>query len=212
MDGQNEYLAEKHKEIYSLCRNTLPFYSRGREKRFLRVILFILWCIIWLESGKRYASLSYVYLDSDARAVVVAVLLCVLGYFIFKPYKIFTERTYFGKIEVIEKQRAETIKKDKHGKKVHIKDIHSGLYDGTNMLIVRTPTGRLKKKKVPNLVAFDSIYDIDIPVSVMSGEKFPVPLTRDFLPGNRCFCTRCGSFERLEKERCSMCFSLLWYK
>ncbi len=212
MFENKEYFTEKHNAVTASYKKTVPFYLRGTERCVLRILLFVLWCIIWLESGTRYVNLSYVYFDSDARAIVIALLLCIVGYFIFKPYKIFTERSYFGKIEVIEKQRAETIKKDKYGKKVRIKDIHAGLYDGTNVLTIRKPNGRLVKKTVPNLIAFDGIYDLDRYVSVVCGVRFPAPMDKTVIPEKTCFCTNCGSFEKQERTRCSMCYSLLWYK
>ena len=203
---------EKHKRIADTYRQNMPFYLRGFERCVMRVVLFVLWCVIWLESGTRYVNLSYVYFDSDTRAVIVSLLLSILGYFIFKPYKIFTERSFCGKVEMIEKQRAETVKKDKNGKKVREKGIRSGLYDGTNVLVIRKPDGRLARKTVPNLVAFENLYDIDTEVSVICGVRFPVPLDNKAVPENSRFCTRCGSFESAERTRCSMCFSLMWNK
>ena len=206
-------LKSRHSEIMSSYKNTLALYKRGTFFCFLRVVLFVTWCIVWLESGNRYLNLDYVYYNSgDIRLLVIPLLISTLGVFIFKPYKIWTERTYFGKIEKIEKQNAILIRKNEKGEKIRIKRMHMVMYDGLNTLTIRNINGRLVKKKVPNLAKFDSIYDIDSSVSVINGLVFPAPMNKAVIPKDKCFCTSCGSFESLERTRCSMCFSTLWYK
>lgn len=206
-------LKTRHKEIMSSYKTILPYYKRGSFFCLLRIILFIAWCIIWLESGTRYLSLDYVYYDSgDTRLIAIPILISVIGFFIFKPYKIWSQRTYFGKIEKIEKQSAELIKKDGKGGKVIIKRMHMVMYDGYNLLTIRKKNGRLAKRKVPNLASFDRMFDIDSSVSVINGVRFPVPMNEGVIPEGNCLCTKCGSFENKERIRCSMCFSTLWYK
>ena len=206
-------LRERHSSIMSSYKNTLPLYKRGTFFCFLRIVLFVLWCFIWLESGNRYLKLDYVYYDmGDTRLLIVPLLISVAGFFIFKPYKILTNRTYFGKIEKIEKQNALLIKKDDKGMKVIIKRMHMVMYDGFNTLTIRKSSGRLAKRKVPNLASFDRLYDLDTSVSVINGVVFPVPMNRGLIPENMCLCTKCGSFESKERIRCSMCFDTLWYK
>lgn len=206
-------LKERHTQIMSSYTNTLPLYKRGIFYCCLRIVLFVLWCFIWLESGNRYLTLDYVYYDmGDTRLLIVPLLISVAGFFIFKPYKILTSRTYFGKIEKIEKQNAELIKKDEKGARVIIKRMHMVMYDGVNTLTIRKPNGRLAKKKVPNLANFDRLYDLDTSVSVINGVVFPVPMNKSVVPEGMCLCTKCGSFESNERTRCSMCFTTLWYK
>ena len=206
-------LKERHAEIMSSHKETLPLYKRGVFLCILRIVIFIFWCFIWLESGNRYLNLDYVYYDmGDARLLIVPLLISVLGFFIIKPYKIWSQRTYFGKIEKIEKQNAELIKKDEKGAKIVIKRMHMVMYDGLNTLTIRKKNGRLAKRKVPNLASFDKLYDIDSSVSVINGERFPVPMNKGIIPDGMCLCTRCGSFEKQERTRCSMCFTTLWYK
>ncbi len=206
-------LKERHDTIMSSYKGTLPLYKRGIFHCFLRCVFFVLWCIIWLESGNRYLKLDYVYYDmGDSRLLIVPLLISVAGFFIFKPYKIWTSRTYFGKIEKIEKQNALLIKKDEKGAKVIIKRMHMVMYDGFNTLTIRKPNGRLAKKKVPNLASFDKLYDIDSSLSVINGLRFPVPMNYGVVPEGMCLCTKCGSFESNERTRCSMCFTTLWYK
>lgn len=205
-------LKKRHKEIMSSYKK-LPFYLRGFEICILRCILFVLWCYIWLESGTRYLSLDYVYYDmTDPRLIIVPVLVFLLGIAIFKPHRIWTAKTYFGKIEKIEKQHAETVTKNEKGVKVIVRKMASILYNGTNVLTIRKPNGRLVQRKVPNLASFDKLYDIDTSVSVINGVKFPIPMNKAIIPGEMCLCTKCGSFEKKERTRCSMCFSTLWYK
>ena len=111
-------LKTRHKEIMSSYKNTIPFYKRSTFFCLLRIVAFFAWCLIWFESGNRYLKIDYVYYDmSDMRLLFIPMLLSIIGFFIFKPYKIWTDRTYFGKIEKIEKQSAELIKKDEKGKK-----------------------------------------------------------------------------------------------
>lgn len=206
-------LKERHKSIMSAYNTALPFYCKGFQQCVLRCILFVLWCFIWLESGTRYLSLDYVYYDmSDTRLIIVPMLISLAGIAIFKPYKIWSRRTYFGKVEKIEKQHAETIKKDEKGRKVTVRKIQRIIYNGTNTLTIRKPNGRLVQRKVPNLASFDRIYDIDSSVSVINGVVFPVPMNKAVVPENMCLCTKCGSFEAKERTRCSMCFTRLWYK
>ncbi|MBR2021486.1 MAG: hypothetical protein IJ939_03530 [Clostridia bacterium] len=206
-------LKERHEEIMSSYKNNLPLHSKGSFWCIVRCVLFVLWCFIWLESGNRYLNLDYVYYDmASAKLIIVPLLIAVAGFFIFKPYKIWTERTYFGKIEKIEKQSAELIKKDENGVKVIIKRMHMVMYDGYNTLTIRKKNGRLAKKKVPNLATFDKLYDIDSSLSVINGLRFPAPMNKAVIPENMCLCTKCGSFESKERTRCSMCFTTLWYK
>ena len=206
-------LKERHKEIMTSYKETLPLYKRGTFRCALRVVFFVLWCVVWLESGNRYLSLDYVYYDmGDARLLIVPMLISIAGFFIIKPYKIWTDRTYFGKIEKIEKQNALLIKKDDKGARVIIKRMHMVMYDGYNMLTIRKKNGRLAKKKVPNLATFDKLYDIDSSLSVINGLRFPAPMNKGVIPEGMCLCTKCGSFESKERIRCSMCFTTLWYK
>ena len=206
-------LQKRHKEIMSSYKTTLPFYLRGFEQCILRCVLFVFWCYIWLESGTRYLSLDYVYYDmTDPRLIIIPTLLFLVGIAIFKPQTIWTSRTYFGKIEKIEKQHAETVIKNEKGVKVIVRKMASILYNGTNVLTIRKPNGALVQRKVPNLASFDRLYDFDTSVSVINGVKFPVPMNRGIIPENMCLCTKCGSFEKRQRSRCSMCFSTLWYK
>ncbi len=197
----------------SSYKSTVPFYNRGWERCVFRCVLFLVWCFVWLESGVRYVNLDYVYYDmTDTRLIVVPMMISLLGIWIFKPYKLWTERTYFGKIERIDKQNAIVIKKDEKGMKVIVKKLRSAVYAGTNVLTIRRSDGKLVQRSVPNLLHFDSIYDLDTSVSVVCGVKFPVPMNKEVFPKGNCFCTKCGSFEQPEYKRCSMCHSLLWYK
>ena len=206
-------LKERHNEIMASYQETIPFYRRGSFYCAMRIVLFIAWCIIWLESGNRYLKLDYVYYDmGDARLLIIPMLISVLGFFIIKPYKIWTDRTYFGKIEKIEKQNALLIKKDDKGAKVIIKRMHMVMYDGVNTLTIRKSNGRLAKKKVAHIASFDKLYDLDTSVCVINGVFFPVPMNDAVIPENMCLCTRCGSFESEKRTRCSMCFTTLWYK
>lgn len=206
-------LKERHQSIMSSYNNTIPLYKRGTFHCLMRLVLFILWCYIWLESGNRYLSLDYVYYDmTDTRLIIIPLLISLAGIFIFKPQSIFTKRTFFGKIERIEKQNAEIIKKDYNGTKVRIKRMHYVVYDGMNTLTIRKANGRLVHRKVPNLASFDTLYDLDSSVSVINGQRFPVPMNKQVLPQGKCLCTKCGSFETSERKRCSMCFTTLWYK
>ena len=183
-------LKERHGEIMSSYKNILPFYKRGVFFCLLRIELFLFWCFIWLESGNRYLKLDYVYYDmGDTRLLIVPMLISIAGFFIFKPYKIWTDRTYFGKIEKIEKQNAELIKKDDKGVKVVVKRMHMVMYDGFNTLTIRKKNGRLAKRKVPNLASFDKLYDIDSSISVINGVRFPAPMNKAVIPENMCLCT-----------------------
>lgn len=206
-------LKERHGEILSTYKTTLPFYKRGVFFCLLRIVLFAAWCFIWLYSGKNYFSLDYVHYDkSDARFLIVPMMLAIIGFFIFKPYKIWSDRTYFGKVEKIEKQSAEIIKRNEKGAKVVVKRMRMVMYDGFNTLTIRKKNGRLVKRKVPNLASFDKIYDLDSSVSVICGVRFPAPMNKAVVPQDKCFCTKCGSFEKTTRTRCSMCFTTLWYK
>ena len=206
-------LKEIHSEIMSSYKRIIPFYKRGIFFCLLRIALFAFWCFIWFESGNRYLNLDYVYYDmGDTRLLIVPLMLSVIGFFVFKPYKIWSQRTYYGKIEKIEKQNAELIKKDKKGTRVVIRQTHMVMYDGFNTITVRKKNGRLSKKKVPNLATFDRLYDLDTSVSVINGVRFPVPMNKNVIPAGMCLCTKCGSFEKKTRTRCSMCFSTLWYK
>lgn len=207
-------LKERHNSIMSSYKNTIPFYKRGSFFCLMRIVIFIAWCIVWLESGNRYLNLDYVYYDTaDARLLIIPMLLCTIGLFVIKPYKIFTTYTFYGKIEKIEKQSAELVTKDKQGKKVVIKRMHMVMYDGYNIITVKKKGGkRTKKIKVPNLATFDRLYDLDSSVSVINGVRFPVPMNKNVVPSGMCLCTKCGSFEKNTRTRCSMCFTTLWYK
>ena len=206
-------LKSRHREIMSSYKETLPFHKRGVFFCLLRIVLFFAWCLLWLYSGNNYLNLDYVYYDKgDVRFLIVPMLLAIIGFFVFKPYKIWTDRTYFVKIEKIEKQSAEIIKKNEKGAKVVIKRMHMVMYDGFNTLTIRKKSGRLVKRKVPNLATFDRLYDLDSSVSVICGTKFPAPMNKSVIPESMCLCTKCGSFEKNTRTRCSMCFTTLWYK
>jgi hypothetical protein len=146
------------------------------------------------------------------QTIIILTLISIVGFAVFRPLKIFTDRTYCGIIEGIEKQHAETAKKDKNGTKVVEKKLTRIVYNGTNVLTIRKPSGLVIKRRVPNLAKFDLIYDIDTPVSVINGVKFPVPMKKETIPKGTVMCTKCGSFEVERRTRCSMCFYSLWYK
>lgn len=206
-------LKERHNIIITSYKNTLPFYSRGREKQLFRLFLFFLWCFIWFESAYRYINLDYVYYNmKDPRLIIIPLLVIVFGVVIFKPQRIITNRTVFGKIEAIEKQGAYVLSKDSGGNIIKTKKLRRRTYDGTNIITVRLSNGRLKNYEVPNLSRFDLLYSIDSSVSLVAGEKFPVPMDKGVIPQGMFFCTRCGAFENGYHKHCGSCHNLLWYK
>lgn len=206
-------LKERHSVILTSYKNALPFYSQGRNKQLFRLLLFVAWCFVWFESAYRYLNLDYVYYNmKDPRLLIVPTLLIFSGIVIFKPFRLITQRTRFGKIEAIEKQGAYTLSKDEQGNVVTTKKLRRRTYDGTNIITVRTSKGKLISCNVPNLAKFDTLYNIDTSLSVIAGEKFPVPMDKSIIPDGMFFCTRCGAFERTEHKYCGSCHSLLWYK
>lgn len=205
-------LKERHSIITASYYKTLPFYLRGREKHILRLFLFIFWCFVWFESAYRYLRLDYVYYNmKDPRLFIVPIMVVLIGFIIFKPQKLITNRTRFGKIEAVEKQGAYIISKDESGKIVTTKKLRRRVFDGTNVITVRLSNGKLKNYKVPNLAKFDELYTVDSSVSLIAGEKFPVPMDKNAIPAGMFFCTRCGAFERTVHKYCGSCHSLLWY-
>lgn len=205
-------LRERHNEIVTSYKKALPFYSRGREKHLFFLFLFFVWCFVWFESAYRYLNLDYVYYNmKDPRIIIIPLFIILFGFYIFKPQRIYTNRTLFGKIEAIEKQGAYTISKDETGKIVRTKKLRRRIFDGTNIITVRIYNGKLKNYKVPNVAKFDMLYDIDSSVSIISGEKFPVQMDKNLISQGKYFCTRCSSFEESPRTYCSSCHSRLWY-
>lgn len=206
-------LKERHSIIMASYKNTLPFYSQGKTKQLFRLFLFLAWCFVWFESAYRYLNLDYVYYDmKDPRLIIIPLMVILFGFILFKPQKLMTARTRFGKIEAIEKQGAYIISKDESGKIVTTKKLRRRIFDGTNILTVRLSNGKLRNYRVPALAKFDSLYKIDSSLSLVAGEKFPVPMDKSVIPENMYFCTRCGAFERTVHKYCGSCHSLLWYK
>ncbi len=218
MKYQNyDLMWERHNQILAQYKENIPVYSRGTFKNLLRLCLFLAWCVAWIESALRYYGLNYVDFDkTNPNFYLMSLLVLAVSVAVFKPYRMFTDKNCFGKIEKIERetevgQAAEGSKNTK-GTRVHrggarIRFVRREVF----VLTIRKNNGKTVEKKLTAFHNFHDVYKIGSSVSVIVGIKLPIPMDADILCGNH-FCTKCGSFEPIDFRHCALCHNRLWYK
>jgi len=193
----------------------VPFYSRGEFKKLMRLVLFLAWCGIWTESAIRYYNLDYVdFSPMNPRIYIIPVIILVIGLWVFKPYRFFTDKTMCGSIERIAFSDGYTARMGggarMGGKSVSAR--HAEKIKNTVTVTVVNDEGKRSVKKMTTFVNFNKLYKEGSGVSVICGVDIPIPFDKTVIPQGRCLCTKCGSFEPLDYKRCNMCHALLWYK
>lgn len=205
----------KHAEIYKQYVENVPVYMRGDFKRLLRLVLFLIWCGVWAESAIRYYNLDYVdFSFMNPRIYIIPVVIIVLGIWIFKPYRFFTDRTRCGFIEDITFIQGYNARMG-GGARMGNKFVSARNTVQVKNAVTVTVTGSDGKKSVKKMAAFENfskLYKKGSAVSVISGVDLPIPLEEGIVPRGRCLCTKCGSFEPSDYRRCNMCHAILWYK
>lgn len=206
---------EKHDIICRRYLDKVPFYMRGDFKRFVRLVLFLVWCCVWTDSAIRYYSLDYVdFSFMNPRIYIIPVIILILGIWIFKPYRFFTDKTRCGVIENIARSQGYNARMSGGtrfgGKSVSAR--YTVPIKSSYTVTVRGIDGKKTVKKIPAFENFSRLYKEGSAVSVISGVALPIPLEDGIISKERCLCTSCGSFEPSDYKRCNMCHSLLWNK
>ncbi len=193
-------MQNRHNEILALYKSVVPIHRQGGTGNLIRLMLFVCWCYIWIESALRYYGLNYVDFDvTNPRFYIMSLIILAASTYVFKPYKIVSDKGFFGKIEKIQRETEVVGNK----KRLSRREIF--------VLTIRKNNGKLTEKKLAAFHHFNDVYKIDSSVSCVVGIKLPVPMDTDTLCGNH-FCTKCGSFEPENFRYCALCHSRLWYK
>ncbi len=203
-DAQNLYRKEIHESILRRYKSKLPFYKRGSFKVYGGLVITVLWVLIWLEAAIRYFSLAYVEFSlMNPRIYIIPPILLALAIWWFKPQRVFTEKTYFGVIESVEK-----IKKNK---KTHSsgKRIFFRTFDAQK-LTVTDYNGKMRTKTVFISPSAPKLYEKGSVITVIAGENYPVPHSPDTIPENNVLCTKCGSLNADNYKYCFTCHHTMW--
>ncbi len=200
-----EYEKEKHRQIIGLYKNRIPYFSRGIFKVHLSFLAFIVWCIVWVESAVRYYNLDYVDFSlMNPRIYIFPAILLLVGFHLFRPYRIFTEKNYYGVITQV-KNVKKLVKSHSAGRRVFYSNAP------VSKLYIMDSKGKVRKKTVRMSKELISIYQPNVVVTVIGAE--PLPLCHDKARyGGRLPCVNCGNLENPSYNRCFNCRKLLWTK
>lgn len=217
MTGANyERLCEKHREILEKYNANVPFYKKGHFKNMLSVIFTLVWCWFWLEAALRYYALLYVdFSFLNPRIYIMPVIILLLALYFFKPQRIFTDKTLCGTIEKISFKAGYTVRTGAKGvpsvaKRQYRRTSVVNVHLGKAVITVKSPDGKISRKKVIVHENLGDIYKEGMAVSMIRGVEYPIPLENGIVPEDKVFCTFCSSFEPKGYARCSMCREDLW--
>ena len=204
--NSSPYLSEKHKQLLEEYNSALPLYKRGIFKVYSGFILTILWFIVWLDAAIRLYGLPYVDFSwKNPRIYILSLILIIIAWKLFKPYRVFTDKSYYGVITGIETGKASK-KTGSSGRRIFYANVT------TLNLEILACDGKTRYKKVFATKGLNEIYQKGTEVSVICGEKYPVPLDRQLVPQGKALCTKCGSLEDKSYTYCYTCHRLLWFK
>ncbi len=202
--------AIKHQSIIELYNSKTPKLLRVRTKVTIALLAFIAWCMVLIESGVRYFMLPYVDFDpKKPMFYVMCALISAVSIAIFKPYRFFTKKSYYGKITHFT-NTSRSISGLTPREKTWT--ILSGRKSQAYCLTLATPDEKTKTVYIPQSDYAKQIYTAGSYVSVICGVKIPVPMDKSKIPSDKCICTYCGSLESSGHMRCSVCRETLWYK
>ena len=205
MDFYNQYEAEKHKIIIDCYKKTIPFLRRGTFRVHLGTFLFFAWIFVWTESAIRYYSLDYVDFSlKNPRIYILPVILLIVGWRLFRPYRSLTEKTCFGKISSV-KLKSEYVKGKQAGRRVFFLPV---VVARISVDLGNGKTHKIKCRISPKTreMLTEGTY-----ITVITGEKLPVCHDKTKY-GGELFCTNCGSLSSQSYTLCFHCKKRLWTK
>jgi len=215
-EANYERLLPKHKELIEKYNKNVAFFKKGSFKNALSILLSLAWCWLWLKSALGYYSLLYVdFSFTNPRIYILPVILILLALYLFKPQRIFYDRTLCGTIQKITYKAGYTVKTGAKGvpaaaKRQYRRASVATVHFRKAKITVKSHDGRTAKKTVVVHENFGEIYKKGMAVSSISGEKYPIPLENGVVPEGKVFCTSCSSFEPQGYGRCTMCHETLW--
>ena len=205
MNFHSEYEREKHERIVKCYNDTVPFYRRGKFKIHFSTFLFFFWIFVWVESAIRYYSLDYVdFSFKNPRIYILPVILLIVGWNLFKPYRSIREKTCFGKISDI-KLSKEYVKGKRSGRRV------SYVQAVMAELSIDTSDEKQYRIKIPFNGKAKELFEKGVYVTVIMGEKYPVCHDNGRYKGEL-FCTHCSSMSSSTYSLCFNCRKKLWIK
>lgn len=205
MTFHSEYEAEKHRHLLRLYTQKVPFLSRGMFKVYLCFAATVIWIAVWIEAAVRYFSLAYVdFSIKNPRIYILPIVLFFAAWKLFKPYKLFTEKTYFGGITDI-KYKKKQVRSHFAGRRIY----YTAALEGT--LFITDEKGKVHKKKLFLSQALHKLYQKGLTVTVIKGEKYPLCHDKTKYEG-KLPCIHCGNLEDASYNRCFNCRKLLWTK
>ena len=205
MDFQNQYELEKHNLIMKCYKENVPFFRRGIFRVHLSTFLFLVWILVWTESAIRYYSLDYVDFSlKNPRIYILPVILLIVGWKLFKPYRSITEKTVFGKITDVRFKR-EYVKGKRYGRRV--------VYQPVIMthLTIQTGDGKEYITKCRLNERMQKILEKGITITHIAGENYPICHDKSRYNGEL-LCTRCGVLSADTYTLCMDCKKRLWTK
>ena len=205
MNFNYEYEREKHRQIIALYKSRIPYFSRGIFKVHLSFLAFIVWCVVWAESAVRYYSLDYVdFSPMNPRIYIFPAILLLIGFHLFKPLRVFTEKNYYGVITQV-KNVKKLVKSHSAGRRVFYANAP------VSKLYIMDSGGKIRKKTVRITGTLTHIYQPNTVVTVIGAESYPLCHDKARYMG-KLPCVNCGNLEKPSYNRCFNCRKLLWTK
>ena len=204
--NKSAYLEEKHKQLLEEYNTAIPLHKRGVFKVYSCFVLTFVWFAVWLDAAIRLYALPYVdFSAKNPRIYILSVILIIAAWKLFKPYRVFTEKTCYGVIKSIKKGK-KSRKTGSSGRKIFYSECD------TLELTILCSDGKERIKTVFVTKGLDKIYTEGTEVSIICGENYPVPVAKQLLPEGKSLCTKCGSLEESSYTYCYTCHRTLWFK
>jgi hypothetical protein len=180
------------------AHSDLRRYVLWRDVR--RVIGFLLWVGIWLGGALSYNANHKTYPDYRRmvgwRLWLWLALAAATGFFLFRLWKFFTDRTFEGTIQQAGLSRSYSASSDPGDGMEY--DFRLNTY-----LKIRTDSGKLRRIRFEQKRGFYQYYGEGNRVLHLHGLPYPLNLDREQTHG--CVCSACGMWVERYQPQCDAC-------
>lgn len=169
-----------------------------------RLVLFALWMALFLAGALYYNDSNKTSLTSPQitgwRLAIYLFCVGVLGFFLFRVWKFFTDRTYVGTIQKSGLSHTYSASEDPYAFKPLTYDYR------TNTALEIIPEGKKKAHRLRFEQKIGSYWYYDEGQTVIRFHGCPYPLNVDPTAPHGYICVACGRMHKTYQDECDACF------
>lgn len=202
MDPKAEYYLEKAAALQRQLAARHGFVRARHLRRILSLVLTVLWYVFWIDSSLAYFARPYATFNpKNVMMYISAAVLLLLPFALFKPQRLFTDRTFCGRV-------TRTCSHNRVGNTTLSKSTR------LTLTVRRFDNGKLKTLRLTLRPGLREYYPEGCAVCKLSGVPYPVRLDADQAarPRDTVLCHHCGWFNPRRYERCFECSRKLFIK